>query len=136
MSYLYNGTSFIHLNFQILCTCIQISFWLIFAAVLLSISRPLRPMECFLCFHCLLKSFMFHSRIFSHSKGDVTITSKGLQILTYTRHLYTLSSKNSLAYYTNCGKGHWCIMAISSVSRDTHTCCRAFSSGTVTKRIY
>ena len=37
-----------------------------------------------------------HSRIF-HSYGDVTITTEGLLILTYTRHSWQLSSEGSLA---------------------------------------
>ena len=37
-------------------------------------------------------SFSFHSRIF-HSFGQVIIADKGLQILTYARHLWPLSSE-------------------------------------------
>ena len=40
--------------------------------------------------------FKFHSRMF-HSYGEVTITCEGLQILTYTRHSWPLSSEGSLA---------------------------------------
>ena len=39
--------------------------------------------------------FTSHSRIF-HSYWDVTIIVEGLQILTYTRHSWPLSSKGSL----------------------------------------
>ena len=46
-----------------------------------------------------------HSRIF-HSYGDVTFTGEGLQILTYARHLWPLSSEASLACHTYCDTGH------------------------------
>ena len=46
-------------------------------------------------------SFLSHSRIF-HSFGDVTIIGKGLQNLTYARHLWQLSSEGSLACHTYC----------------------------------
>ena len=56
--------------------------------------------------HCAAWQFLFaclfvwgltsHSRIF-HSYGDVTITDEGLQILTYVRPLWQLSSEDSLA---------------------------------------
>ena len=42
---------------------------------------------------CLV--FSSHSRIF-HLYGDVTITGEGLQILTYARHSWPLSSEGSL----------------------------------------
>ena len=60
-------------------------------------------------FVCGLSS---HSRIF-HSYGDVTITGEGLQILTYARHLWPLSSEGSLACHTYCDTGHPFIMVIS-----------------------
>ena len=41
-------------------------------------------------------SFSSHSRIF-HLLGDVTISGEELQILTYARHLWQLSSEGSLA---------------------------------------
>ena len=44
-------------------------------------------------------SFSSHSRIF-HSYGDVTIAGERLQILTYDRHSWPLSSENSLACHT------------------------------------
>ena len=52
-----------------------------------------------------------HSRIF-HSYGDVTIAGEGLQILTYTRHSWPLSSEGSLTCHTYCDMGHPFIMVI------------------------
>ena len=49
--------------------------------------------------------FTSHSRIF-HSYGDVTISCEGLQILTYTRQSWPLSSEGSLAFHTDCDTGH------------------------------
>ena len=43
--------------------------------------------------YLLVWSFSSQSRI-SHSYGDVTITDEGLQILTYARHLWAVSSVN------------------------------------------
>ena len=71
-----------------------------------------------------------HSRIF-HSYGDVTITGERLQILTYTRRLRPLSSEGPLACHTCCDTGHPFLRS-SPRTRDIHTCCRAFGSGTVT----
>ena len=76
--------------------------------------------------------FTSHSRIF-HSYGHVTINGKGLQIQTYARHLWPLSSEGSLACHTNCDTRHPFIIVISE---DTHTCCLAFCSGTVTTCLY
>ena len=53
-----------------------------------------------------------HSRIF-HSFGDVIITGEGLQILTFARHSWPLSSEGSLACHTYCDTGHPFIMVIS-----------------------
>ena len=55
--------------------------------------------------------FSFHSRIFSF--GDVTIIDEGLQILTYTRDTWTLSSEGSLMYHTYCDTDKPFNMAIS-----------------------
>ena len=52
------------------------------------------------------------SRIF-HSYGDVTITGEGLQILTYARHSWPMSSEGSLRCCTYCDMGHPFIMVIS-----------------------
>ena len=58
--------------------------------------------EYYLDFVCFLFvwDLTSHSRIF-HSYGDVTITGEGLQILTYARHSWSLSSKRSLACHTS-----------------------------------
>ena len=52
-----------------------------------------------------------------YSYGDVTTASIGIQILTYTRHSWPMSSEGSLECHTYC---------------DSHTYCRAFGSGTYT----
>ena len=56
----------------------------------------------------LVWSFSFHSRNF-HSFGDVTIFGEGLQILTYARLLWPLSSDGSLECHIS-----------PSVTRDIH----------------
>ena len=56
--------------------------------------------------------FSSHSRIF-HSHGDVSIAGEGLQILTYARHSWPLSSERSLACHTYYDTGHPFIMVIS-----------------------
>ena len=61
---------------------------------------------------------------FSH--GDVTMTFEGLQIFTYTRHLWPLGSDGSLACHIYCDTGHPFKMVISEDSY-----CRAFGSGAV-----
>ena len=66
----------------------------------------------FCLFVCRLSS---HSRIF-HSYGDVTITGEGLQILTYARHSWPLSSEGSLACHTYCEMGHPFVMDASEGS--------------------
>ena len=48
-----------------------------------------------------------------HSYGDVTITSEGLHILTYTRHSSHLRSEGSLACHTYCDTWHPFIMVIT-----------------------
>ena len=48
-----------------------------------------------------------------HSCEDVTITDEGLQILTYARHSWPLSSERSLACHTYCDREHLFIMVIS-----------------------
>ena len=47
----------------------------------------------FVCLFVL--GFSSHWRIY-HSYGDITITAEGLQILTYARHSWPLSSEGSL----------------------------------------
>ena len=60
---------------------------------------------------------LFHARIWLicfvfvcfggfHSYGDVTITGEGLQILTFARHSWSLSSEGSLSCHTYCDTGH------------------------------
>ena len=71
------------------------------------------------------------SQIFQ-SHGDVTIAGEGLQILAYAWHSWPLSSEGSLA----CPHLLWyrasVYIIVISEYRDTHTYCRAFSSGAVT----
>ena len=68
----------------------------------------------FVCFVCLFVclGFSSHSRIF-HSYGNVTFTGEGLQILTYARHSWSLSSEGSLACHTYFDTGHPFMMVIS-----------------------
>ena len=61
----------------------------------------------FVCF-----GFSSHSRIFD-SFGDVTFADEGLQILTYARYSWPLSSEGSLACHTYCDTGHPFITVIS-----------------------
>ena len=70
-----------------------------------------------------------------HSYGDVAITSEGLQILTYARHSWPLSSKGSLACTPYCDTGHLFIMVISEDSWYSHYC-QTFSNGSVTNCFY
>ena len=54
----------------------------------------------------VLKNYIGNdSRIF-HSYTDVTIAGEGLQILTYGRHSWPLSSEGSLACHIYCDTGH------------------------------
>ena len=55
----------------------------------------------FVCLFVFVLGLSSHSRIF-HSYGDVTITGEGLQILTFVRHSWWLSSEGSLACHTSC----------------------------------
>ena len=59
-----------------------------------------------------------------HSYGDVTITSEGLHILTFSRHSWPLINEGSLACHTYCDTVHHL--------RGPPTCCRAFDSGAIT----
>ena len=56
--------------------------------------------------------FSSHSIIF-HSYGYVTMTSEGLQILTYTQQLWPLSSEDSLTCHNYFDTGHPFIMIFS-----------------------
>ena len=67
-------------------------------------------LERFIWFVCL--GFIVPLENF-HSYGDVTITCEGLQILTYGRHAWPLSSEGSLACHTYGETGHPFIMVIS-----------------------
>ena len=71
--------------------------------------------------YCLFVCIFFssHSRIF-HSYGDVTITSEGLQILTYAWHSWPLRSEGSLTCHTYCDTGHSFIMVISEEPWHSH----------------
>ena len=67
--------------------------------------------------------FSSHSRIF-HSHGDFTIAAEELQILTFARHSWRLSSEGYLACHT---------YPVKMVTpEDALTYFRAFSSGAVT----
>ena len=56
-------------------------------------------------FVCLLRVFVSLKRIL-YSYGDVTIAGEGLQIFTYARHSWPLSSEGSLVCHTFCDIGH------------------------------
>ena len=58
----------------------------------------IKTLEYFVLFVCLFVclKFFVHSRIF-YSLGDVTSAGKGVQIFTFARHLWPLSSDGSLA---------------------------------------
>ena len=60
---------------------------------------------CFGGFIVPLRNFLLY--------GNATIAGEGLQILTYARLSWPLSSKGSLAYHTYCDMGHPFIMVIS-----------------------
>ena len=86
-------------------------------------------------FFCLLFvwGFWSHSRIV-HSYGDVTITGEGLQMLTYARYSWPLSSEGSLACHAYCDTGHPFIMVISE--DPWHSRLLPFGSGAVTTCFY
>ena len=58
----------------------------------------------FFFFGVFFLSLSSHSRVF-HSYGDVTIAGEGLQISTYARHSWPLSSEGSLTCHTHCDSG-------------------------------
>ena len=70
----------------------------------------------FVCFFGVFRP----TREFLHSYGDVTITGERLQMLTYARHLWTLSSDDSLVCQTFCGTGRPFIMVISEDPWHSH----------------
>ena len=92
-----------------------------------SSSAPLLSSRQIVCLFGVLRP----TREFFHSYRDLNITGEGLQILTYARHSWPLSSEGYLACHTYCDTGHPFIKVISE-DRDTHTYCRAFRSGAVT----
>ena len=73
--------------------------------VKLSTKRAEIVFVCLFVYLFVWSFFSSYSRIFQ-SFGDVTIDGKGLQILTYARHLWPLSSEGSLARHTYCDTGH------------------------------
>ena len=66
-----------------------------------------------------IPGFLSHSRIF-HSYGDITITSEGLQIFTYDRHSWPMSSEGSFECHTYCDMWHLFIMVISEDPLHSH----------------
>ena len=70
-----------------------------------------------------------------HLYRNVSIAGEGLQIRTYFRQSWPLSSESSLAGHTTATWGirlRWS----SQMTRDFHTYCRAFSNGAVTTCFY
>ena len=65
----------------------------------------------FVCLWFYVPLENFHSYMYE----DVTITGEGLQILTYARHSWPLSSEDSLACHTFCDTGHPFMMVISEL---------------------
>ena len=63
--------------------------------------------------------FLSSSRIF-HSYTDVTITGEGLQIFSFARHSWPLSSEGSIACLTYCDTGHSFLMVISEDPWHSH----------------
>ena len=71
-------------------------------------------------FVCLFVwSLSSHSIIF-HSYGDVIIAGEGMQILTYDRHLWPMSSEGSLTCHTYCDTDLPFIMVISEDPCHSH----------------
>ena len=64
-------------------------------------------------------SLSSHSIIY-HSYGDVAIAGEGLQMLTYARHSWPLSSEGSLTCHTLCDTGLPFIMVISRTRDHRH----------------
>ena len=58
-----------------------------------------------------------------HSFGDVTIAGEGLQILTFARHIWLLSSEDSLAFHIYSETGHPFITVISEDPWHSHLYC-------------
>ena len=96
----------------------------------LKVCSPPSAMVTYLYVWLFVRGLSSHSRAF-HSNWDITIAGKGLQILTYARHSWQLSSEGSLACHTYCDTGHPFIWSSPRI-RDTHTYCRVFGSRAVT----
>ena len=82
----------------------------------------MEPVSVDCLFVCLFVGFfflVFRPRIF-HSYGDVTIAGEGLQMLTYARHAWSLSSEDSLTCPTHCDTGLTFILVISEDSLHSH----------------
>ena len=71
------------------------------------------------CINCLF--FRPTREFFTHLIGDVTIAGEELQIFTYARHLWPLSSEVSLPCHIYCDTGHPFIMVIDENPYDNHT---------------
>ena len=90
----------------------------------------------FVCFICLFVCVFRNTReFFTHMEMSSLPVKGRLQMLTYTRHSWPFSSEDSLACHTYCDTGHPFIWS-SPRTRNTHICCRAFGSGTVTTCFY
>ena len=73
-----------------------------------------------ICIFCqFVKGFSSHSRIFRSFK-NVIIYGKGLQILTYTRQSWPLSSEDSLPCHTYFDTGQSFVMVISEDPWHSH----------------
>ena len=70
-------------------------------------------------FFLFIWRLLSHSRIF-HSYGDITIAGERLQILTYARHSWPLSSEGSLTCHTHCETGLPFKMVISEDPWHSH----------------
>ena len=67
----------------------------------------------------LIWNFSSNSRNF-RSFGNVPIAGEGMQIFTYARHLWPLSSEDSLSYHSYCETGHPFILVISEDQWHSH----------------
>ena len=65
-------------------------------------------------------SFFIFLCLSSQSYGDVSIAGEGLQILTYARHSWPLSSEGSLTCHTHCDTGLPFILVISEDPWQSH----------------
>ena len=88
-----------------------------FASVFLSLYIKYRFLEIWFCLFVIF-----------HSYGNVTIAGEGLQILTYARQSWPLSSEGSLSFHAYCDR--------DPGTRGTHTYCWARSSEAVTTCFY